>query len=385
MKKLSAITLIASLALLLSSCWNYREINQINIVAGIGIDKGKLENTYDLTIELVNIEGGKDSKQSSRVITVTGESMFDSARNAIAIAGRRLYWSHAKVIIISQEIAKEGVAKIIDWYGRDSETRPDVNILVAKTKTAQEIFSTAEETDELVSFQLSETIQNEKSLSRAPKVELWELISHFYSSGDMAIAPAVGLLESNTSLVPHIEGTAVFYKDQLIGFLDASDTKYLLFVKNDIKGGVLVEDIEDKGKTAQVSLEIFNNRTKVTPQIKDGKLIMKLNVKTLVAIDEVMGNDGFDVIKDKDARKQLEELAEKSLKEHMEYVIKKVQGQYQSDILSFGDELYKKMPAYWKSIEQEWDVIFPGVEVEVACDMTIKNSAMMAKVVKEVK
>ena len=79
-----------------AGCWNYREVEKISTVAGVAIDKG-VNNQYKMTVEIIQISSGKDSKMASKIITEEGKTMFDAARNIISLTGRRLYWSHARL------------------------------------------------------------------------------------------------------------------------------------------------------------------------------------------------------------------------------------------------------------------------------------------------
>jgi spore germination protein KC len=115
MKKIR-ITLLLLIILISSiftpGCWNYREVDKLATVAGVAIDKGT-NGQYQVTAEIVQISGFKDIKTTSKTVTMEGKTLFDAARNEISLSGKRLYWSHSKVIILSKEIASEGVIKVI--------------------------------------------------------------------------------------------------------------------------------------------------------------------------------------------------------------------------------------------------------------------------------
>ena len=141
-------------ALFITSCWDYREIDKLAVVAGVAVDKGTT-GQYEVTAEIVQISGGKDTKTMSNTITMEGRTMFDAVRNGISLSGKKLYWSHTKVIILSKEIASEGVMKVIDWFNRDAETRPDFHVLISEGASAKEIFSGQGATEEIKSFVLA--------------------------------------------------------------------------------------------------------------------------------------------------------------------------------------------------------------------------------------
>ncbi|MDP4091707.1 MAG: Ger(x)C family spore germination protein, partial [Bacillota bacterium] len=94
--KLMLLSLLVFLNLIsMTACWNYREIDKLAIVTGVAIDKGD-DQKFKLTVEVIDFTGEKNTKAVSRTMTMEGKTIFDAARNAISISGKRLYWSHMK-------------------------------------------------------------------------------------------------------------------------------------------------------------------------------------------------------------------------------------------------------------------------------------------------
>lgn len=375
LKKITLMFIIMSNIMLNTGCWNYREIDKLAIVAGVAVDKG-LNGNYKLTIEIVQIGAGKEAKITSKLITTEGKTIFDTVRNGISISGKKLYWSHAKAIIISKEVAKDSVIKVIDWFNRDSETRSDVNLFISKEKSAADILKCQGTTEEIISFELDEMIENHKNLSKAPKKELWDMINELESEGVSPTVPSVGIKEVEGKKKPSILGTAILKKDRLIGFLSGEDTKKYLFATNEIKGGTItVNGHDDNGKTS-VSLEIFKNKTKIEPVINGNTIKMNISIETIVAIDEIQGTE--DVIEDKKLRK-LQNDTEKMLKNDVEGIIEKVQSQYGVDIFGFGEVVRENKNKKWIEVGKNWSDEFKNLKVTVKSKVNIRNSAMMSK------
>lgn len=365
--------------ILFSGCWNYRELDKLAIVAGVAVDKGE-NGLYKITVETVKISGGKDSKTSSEVITMEGKTMFDAVRNGISLSGKRFYWSHAKVIIISKEIASKGVTEVLDWYNRDSETRTNIHILISEEATAKEIFSGQVTTEEVKSFAMEEMIKNQTSLSKAPIVDILEFDNDLQGEGVSAITPSVALNQNDGKMLPHIKGTAIFKLDKLVGFLNGEETKDLMFIKNKVKAGVLTEGTEKNDITTPVSLEIFSNKTQVKPEVNGKDIKVKLNVDTTVAIDEIGGKEN---LIDDEGRSRLEQSAEKKLKNEIESLIKKVQSEYGTDIFGFGAKLREDKNNVWKDVSSNWEEKFRNLEVDVTTKVHIRNSAVLSKTLEE--
>lgn len=66
MRKVVLLPALAFMLLMLTSCWNYREVNDLAIVIGAAIDKGMTEN-YLLTVELLEVGEGRIQRSRLRL------------------------------------------------------------------------------------------------------------------------------------------------------------------------------------------------------------------------------------------------------------------------------------------------------------------------------
>lgn len=374
-KKIVFSLLVLFNSAMFSGCWNYREIEQLVVVAGVAIDKGTHEN-FSITLETVEVAADKVTGHKSRIATVEGKTIFDAARHQISVLGKKPYWSHAKVVIISREVAEAGVVEVLDWFNRDAETRGDIHIFVSREKTAKEILTTKGLTEEATAFLLDDMLINEKFLSDAPHVEIWRFTNTMTAKGVGSIAAAIDLKQVGGEKKPHIMGTAIFKHDKFLDFIDGDETKDMLFVQNNIKGGVLSVEVNINNSDLMVSLEILKNKTKIEPVINNGEIEMNVKVETITAIDEIAGTQ--DIIEDEN-RKRLEETAEKMLKNSIEKTIKKVQMEFGVDIFGFGVKLREKKPKVWNTVADNWADTFKALKVNVETKVHVKNSAMLSK------
>lgn len=360
---------------LLSGCWNYKEIENMGIVAGFAIDKK--DDNYVVNTEIILISKGKESSIKTKVITSEGATIFDAVRQNIKIVGKKLFWSHAEIVIVSKEIAEEGIVPVVDWISRDAEPRMTLHILISKEKTASEILVQQAVVAEILSFELNEIIESQKSLSFSPDIEEWIFLQELASTGLSATLPAVQLKSENGKTLTEVTGTAVFKQDKLVGFLDGEETKTLLFIRNKIKGGVLFT--KDSGDDVATTLEIMKNKTKLKPFYDSSKVTMEINTNTDTTLDEISGSQNY---LEESPLKKLKETYESALESSIINLVKKTQQEFGSDIFGFGKAVKMNMPDVWKQIEPEWNDMYKNVEVRVHSTINIKNSAIMEKPIK---
>ncbi|HEX9060343.1 MAG TPA: Ger(x)C family spore germination protein [Clostridia bacterium] len=373
--KILLLLLLIANSLFLPGCWNYHDIEYYSIVSGFSIDKNEENNKYILTMEVLDFEvSGKEAKQASKLIESDGPTLLDAIRNVINTTGKKLYWAHANIAIISQDIAREGISPVLDLLYRDNEIREEMDIIISKEKTAKELLNQQTLTSQLRSNEIYKMLESQTFVAKAPEVKTYELVNTMEDEG---ISPALPLLGVRTNMEKRstvLMGTAVLKFDKLAGFLDMDETKNYLLITNQVDKGLLIPDKMKEGQ--RTSLEILVNKTKVWPELIDGKLSMNIEIKPEVAIAEVGKSVEYSNAKERDS---LKKSAEETLKSSMLNTIGKVQKDYDSDIFGFGRIVKMKMPSLWKRIDKNWDNIFRDLAVNVDVDITIKNSAHISK------
>ncbi len=375
------ILIIITSLVVLTGCWNYHDIEKYSIVSGFAIDKNIQENNYLVTVEIIDFEmSGKEAKQVSKLVSSEGSTILDAIRNIINATGKKLYWAHSNIVIISEEIAREGISAVLDLIFRDAEMREEMYVLISKGNMAQEILEHESVKSELHSAEIKQMLQGQDRLAKAPSIKVYEFVEDVEQEGLSAVLPAIIIEKNEQKYIPRITGTAIFKSDKLIGFLDDNETKSLLFVKNKVNKGVLNLYERSASKMDNVSLEILRAKTKLKPEFSNGKLTIKIEIKPEVSIAEI--ENSLDYVKEENMDK-LKKDAEELLKSSVENLIKKVQDNYSTDIFGFGMYIKADMPSVWKEIKSDWDNLFKKINVNVNVDIKIRNSALVSKTIKK--
>lgn len=114
MKKLILIILI----ILLTGCYDYKELNDIAIISGIGISKENDE--YRVIYEVINTEANKESNNDIKKYNV--EAQDKNLSNAISKANEALakqpYFEQIKVLLITKDV---NILDISDYIFRNEK------------------------------------------------------------------------------------------------------------------------------------------------------------------------------------------------------------------------------------------------------------------------
>lgn len=378
--KVSCLILLMIIITILTGCWNYREINRLSIVSGVAVDKNE-SGKYVLTFEVVDLhEGGKDTRIKSKLLESEGDTIFDAVRNSLKYIAPRLYFGHTEIVVISRDITKEGILDILDFLSRDSEPRLTIDLVVSKMKTAREILDGQSITTEIRSFEINDMLTAQKYLSKTAKVQVYQFINELSGDGVSPILPAIIQTETGGLKTSQLSGTGIFKKDILIGFIDEDETRYLNFIKDKIKGGLLVlNKLSNNSKNMYISLEISENKTKTTPEYSNGKVSINLETETKVVLGE-MGTEKNYI--DQSGRLTLKKVTEDYLKTNIQNLIKKVQKDFAVDIFGFGSVVNSDMPALWQEIGHNWSDIFVDLEVNVDTKIDIMESGLLSNPIK---
>ncbi|MBW4841405.1 MAG: Ger(x)C family spore germination C-terminal domain-containing protein [Paenibacillaceae bacterium] len=156
--------------------------------------------------------------------------------------------------------------------------------------------------------------------------------------------------------------------------MDANKTKFALFLRDEIKGGILT--LGGYNRLPGISLEIFKNKTKVEPVLVDGQIEIRVKTHTVTAVDEAQEDVDYYTSK---GRAEIESMAEEMVVEEMEKAIEIAQKRYKQDIFGFGSRIHKKFPKEWKTLEPDWDEKFSKLKVSVHAKVEIKGTASTKK------
>jgi len=375
-KKLLCLCLIILMTLSLSGCWDYLSLNDIEIVAGISIDKNQTNGEYQLAFEILDLENStKDSGVSTKIIDSTGTTLFDAIRNAKKRLTKKLYFGAAQVIVLSGSVAKnDGVNSIIDFFLRDTELRETTKLVVSQEKSAKAILSSDYTDSRIISYQISTIVEKDKNVTLSTvNTDLYQIYNTLNSKGVYLTLPAFKNTLQDDKTISESNGTAIFKKDKLVGYLSARETEYYLFVVNAVKGGII--DFVDIDKDIErLSLEIENNKTKMSFSYSNNQIKMLIEPNVEVYIGEVFGET---INSDNERMEKIQEITGAILEKRISNVIQKLQTEYQTDIFGFGNNIYKNDPKLWGEISDNWDSMFVNMEFEVKPKIVIVNTAVI--------
>lgn len=119
----------------------------------------------------------------------------------------------------------------------------------------------------------------------------------------------------------------------------------------------------------KVTLEIIKASSKVTPELTDSKLKVRVEVKEEGNLADQMSQ--VDLTKP-ETFKELENLQAAAIKDEITAALDKAQTRG-VDPLTFGVEYHRKFPAEYQKLEKNWEEEFKNIAVDVEVDAKLSK------------
>ncbi len=363
------------LSLLLTGCWDYRGLNKVTVVTGIGVDQENAGGEYQLSFETVDLSMPvKESGPQTKIIETKGTTIFDAVRNAEKRVANALYFSEAQVLVIGDETVRNNdIDDLLGWFFRDAECRETMAVVISQGAKAFDIISTEGIDQAIVSSEIRKIVETDPKVTASTAYhEMYQIYDILQEKGVDLVLPAIRIVQNDGVRVSELNGIAVFKGKKLAGFLTPDESNAYLYATDGIKGGLLIFSLN--GEKDDTTIEVTSSKTKTSFRVEDGKIKVKIKIETHGFLDEHAGEkQSFG----KKEIAQMEETAAAEMEHNVNNVIKKIQSEYDSDIFGFGSIIHKKDHKLWKQLEDDWPALFKDLEVEISSKVHLENTSTM--------
>jgi spore germination protein KC len=384
--KIAAFITCILVAFILTGCWNRREIESLGFVTMVGIDKAREEGKIELTVHIakpfaLGKEGALPVEKPFWVVSSTGYTVFDAVRNLRAQTPREPVWMHARLVILGEQLAREGIWDEVDFFDRDNETYWLLNIMVAKGVKASEMLHSEFEVEKMPARGIfGILLRAEADMSSIVTVTHTELLQAMEAEGVEPVLTRAEITQrrgedsvegeltrEDIGKSVRITGAAVFKGDRLKGFLNKPETRGLNWIKGDTKSGIIViEHPQRKGK--YVALEMLRAKGSYDVKIVDGKPHVDVRVDAQGNLGDVQ--EFMDMFENPELWQSMERRMAAVIRNEVMAAVAKAK-EYESDIFGFGGYVARNEPKVWEKIKKQWDQMFLEciVNVDVRCEL----------------
>ncbi|MBM4765140.1 Ger(x)C family spore germination protein [Bacillus sp. B15-48] len=395
--KLSLMFFLILSVIVLSGCWDRKELQDIDIVSAIGIDKGSddVENRLSVTVQVIN-EGliGGGSQQAGKVegtpvssYTASGSTVAEALQKIAPKLPQELFFPHVQLIVIGEELAKqEGIQDLFDWIERDPQFRTLFPILIVRDNRAKDALQILTPLEPIPAGKIAGGLEATQktwgnfAITRADKViqqlsgEVAQLMG-IQITGDLKEGNKLtNVQQISPQAEIEIKGLSILKNGKLVKWLDLEEFRGVTWINNEMKKTVI--NLDCKNKKKGLAVDIVRSKRKLNVQIKNNKPVIHLTIRSESHISEVQCP--IDLNKHETIQ-ELEKQLEEAMKEEIMLALETAKEQ-KTDIFRFGEAINREDPQLWKEIKEKWnDEIFPETKVTVDVKAFIRRSGLRTK------
>ena len=364
MRKTKCIIIIVVLVCALFSGCNTKEdqLKDMALAQAVGIDFK--EDSYNVSFMIYDLSKARGSSAElsgtlTKVFNGSGKSVPYAITNLTTLIGKKPYYSHNRVVVVGEEMAKEGLSTVFDFLYRNAEMRPYVLVAIARGE-ASEILGT--EFGEVLNP--AEEIQNVITVgayySYVPQIEIIDIAIATLEKTSDSYLPIVEVVKDGENEFVKASGTAVFNKMKLVGELDEEETKGLLWINDDVQYGTLVCTTSTQN---MVSAEIIDAHTDVEVSVENGNIKYAIKVSCALNIDQVDGKESNSL--NRQQMREIEQIYAQTIEKQINSAIDRCLGEYKSDVFRFGKRLWQKYPEVYREVSDAWRDNFDTLQFDV--------------------
>lgn len=385
------IIILILLCFLLCGCKNYRDLNELAIITGVAIDK--TNNTYELSFLTANSPKSqttsKEGEAQTTVYSGKGKTLSESAKQIDFKNPKKLYLGHINVVIISEEIGKEGFLNVADFLLRYPGTRSQFYLMQAKNTKAKEILKIVSPLESFPSQGIATLLESsEDTQSVIFATDYLSFIEKILEKGNDPVLPSIEIKgnEKKGSTQKNLESTqqqaylnltglAIYKKDKFKGYATYKESQLINTLNN------MAKEFKYTFKYKNNNINISSSTIKTKTKIKNPNTI-EINIKGQSFITEINTKD---TLENPNTIKNMQKKLNQTLKKDLNNIIKKTMQKYKADVFGYGNKIYKNYPKEWKKIEKNWEnKYYQKLNIKINTNLKIKSTGALDKTIREV-
>lgn len=313
MQKFNFILMLLSI-LLLTGCYGKNELDDLAYVIAIGVDDysgdGNENNkeilaTYQIALP-VKLAGDSNEtgKEVYETFTVKAKSLEAANSKINTMTSKEINLSHTKLILYSEELARESLEGHINSFLSNHAIRPKTVISVCKGK-AKDFLENITPVLESSPARYYELILS--SFNYTGKLAETEILN-FYANSKASFKSPIAVMASLTDNDEgKFGGLALFKSERMVGEIEEDLVFSHLILTNSLSKDIFtVDDIEDDAKTLTFTIK-QTKKTKVKVNIKENVPYVDINIFLDAHLE---GNGGDTDYLKKENKEKLREILE---------------------------------------------------------------------------
>lgn len=364
-----------------TGCWNYRELNEYSIVTGIAVDKK--DNEYEVSVLISNAPKSSSDNTSgeSQIVVYSGKgnSVFEALKDIGLISPNELYLNSFSIFVISEDVARDGIDSIIDFFLRYSSSRNKFSVIVSKGDKAKDTLKILTHLTNFPSQGISDNIKATSNLQGTITTMNFDeltsiilrdginpVINSVYIVGDVKDGSSTKNLEtSSPKSYVKIGNFAIFKGDKLVDWATHDESLGINMINGKISEMYLNVDYND----GYIVIDTTSFSSTVKTSVKDNKPIVDIDLNGEARIIEVNGDIN---LQDSKVIEKLQDKCNKLIKSNAKKAIN-LAIKNKTDIFGFGLNFYENHPKFFEKVKDEWENNLGEIKINIKSKLVLKN------------
>lgn len=363
-----------SILFVLTGCWDRAELPEKGFVMGVALDlteNGKIALNTQVYRPSQGVSiGAKEAETAYMNVTTQNSTVSRAIRDIPINLGRKTQWSHIRLIIIGEKLARERkLGDILEFFYRDHEPRLTVSVMIGKGRADQylKLKPLIENTTSQQLFQSGKSAST--NTGKTIYTDLLKMGLQLKSQVGNALIPYV-YFTNDPPTVTNVAGAAMFKKGKLIGRIEPRMLEGLQLMTNEYESGMLdIPCPNAPPKTKVESVEVLEFQSKLKTIASEDSLKVRVKVNIEVSLIELACSKIMTVEDENKFAKKVEETIKGHLEDTAEWLKQK-----KFDAIGIGNKLYTDNPRLWKKLKKDWDDRFARAQFDIEVKVRVNNS-----------
>lgn len=364
--------LVSIVSILLSGCWDRREVNDIAIVIAMSVDKEE-DGKYRLGVQIPLVSsmgslsgggGGTSGNESFYVDSAVGKTLHEARAILQTRMSRILYFAHYRVVVIGSEVARSGFSKPFDIISRYPENRLTSYVVMTKGKAIDllnahphfERFSGEAIRELIKAVTIPVSIKDMAQMNITPGIDTF-----------LPVFDPVNTQPKGDS--KEIEGTgiAVFRGDKLIKIYKRSEVAGIRWFQSYFNPFSFVIEMDDSGP---ISAMVLKGHAVVKPMIRQGRIHFDIQLYASVFIPETLSPLDFN---DKSTFNEVERRLAEKITKKVDFILNESK-KHRVDPTGLGLTFAKRYPKLWEQkYKKRWEKELPHITFQIHSNVQVTN------------
>lgn len=371
------IFILLSCSLLLTGCWDRKEINDLAIVLATGIDykNEKVQLTAQIFIprkgggtESIGSTGGSPSGLTM-IHKAEGSTVAEALNRLQRKVSREMFWGHCEVIVFNEEASKQGLREYIDFFLRYPEFREHAYVF-SSAAPAEEILALLDPLER----SSAESLREMANLGLGAKITLLELVRSIDGPSKTALLSRLLISpleigQEKLSTTPYFKGISLFKKGKYVRTVEEPLSGGVLLLANELNNFII--PISIKSSKGVIAIRLNEANVSIQPHIKNQKWSVKMLVKARG--DIVMNTTNVDLADPKVISEVRQAWSDK-LQEYADQAVVFSQNDFKADLFKTAVQFRRYYPKQWQAQKNNWDKIYREMDISVVNKVVITHT-----------